>query len=351
MRTNSFRLATQLDRSRDLPLRIKIMCASDLFCTEEEKDIFRILLQHSARWETISLDGCADLYSGIRNRGPLPLPILRTVRIEMWHDDDSPPLLDMFQYAPQLQEAFINKELWRYVINVGLPWPQLFRYGGSNSWSGHLEALCCASNLVECTLDVGDAPQPGPPHVPILMPQLLRLSLSHYGLLACLETLALVEFYCNCDCNSLSRDLPLILRRLPCTVEKLVLSADKYVPSLVGIVEAVPTVKHLGFLSCPPPDMLRSFLGSVSKLAPALEQMAFYLDDAEGYENLLGVAESSVWVAGRLPSLRMAVSGVGPNLNLHRIFSTEWNYYRQGVSRPPPVSRPLVNISSRHRDV
>ncbi|KAJ7752783.1 hypothetical protein DFH07DRAFT_774308 [Mycena maculata] len=351
--TDRLSLETQLSRTGNLPLHIAFDCEDVTIFEPEEKQFLDIIVQYSVRWETVALNGPEELYSSIQKHIQRRLPMLRTLTIEMFFQTDFPAsdLLDMFACAPNLEAAFVNREMWSCPVTMELPWFQLSRYGASDTWNGHLHALRSCCNLVECTLDIRVDNESTPSGTLTQLPHLLRLSLSHHGFLACLETPSLTELYCHCKVH---QDLPLLFR-LP-RLEKLVIMGGGALPNLAGIVRAVPTIKFLGFLSPLPVDLVRNFLGSGSKLAPALESVAFQLED-DALDDLITPIESSDWEAARLRSITLVSSQWPPSPTiLHRtellrdrgmditISRDYWGYVSEAFCIEPrrqPGHRPL----------
>ncbi|KAJ7699068.1 hypothetical protein B0H17DRAFT_1196644 [Mycena rosella] len=171
--------------------------------------------------------------------------------MEMYYDEADIPSLDLFECAPKLQEVFVNPELWNFTVTMQVPWPQLLKYGGSNTWNGHLDALRSGSNLVECTLEVASGFGPLGPRV--LLPRLLRLSLSDTAFLTSLETPALLELHCDADST-----LPSFFYRVPCQLQKLGLGVleNTDVSGLITIINAIPTITYLGIVSKLPAELL-----------------------------------------------------------------------------------------------
>ncbi|KAJ7117478.1 hypothetical protein C8R44DRAFT_790808 [Mycena epipterygia] len=336
---NRFRLETQLHRSGRLPLNVEFHCEDCEIYMEREAEIIDVLARHSVRWETISLSGPKQLYSDLRDRIHHQLPLLRKMWIELYFDDASASL-DIFDCAPDLQEVFVNTELWNFPVEMTVPWPQLLKYGVGNTWEGHLAALCSCSNLVDCTIEISDSI---PPETLTLthLPCLLRLTVSHPAFLAYLETPALLELHCNAD----SVHLPSFLRRLHSKLQKLMLCGDTMTASrLTYIVDAVPTLAYLGLFAPFPAGFVNDLRSRDSRLAPALECLSVCLYDAIDADKLIEALDSPGWQARTpQPSLRLAFdSSCSPDI-LHRlellrgrgmdiiVFDTQYSLYCQIV--------------------
>ncbi|KAJ7763656.1 hypothetical protein DFH07DRAFT_812680 [Mycena maculata] len=314
-RTSSFKLKIQLDRSRDLPLNVTFICEDVEICTKHEVEMLDILAQHSVRWETVTLSGPEAFYSGIRNQIQRQFPILLKLDISMFRRK-IPASLDIFECAPKLQEVFVNRDYWAHPVSMTLP-SQLSRYGGCNTWNGHLATLSSCSHLVDCTLDMGNDKEFTHTGAPILLPHLLRLFLSHHGFLTCIETPALVELYCDYDLNSTHHDLPSFFRRLACKLETLIMTSgfgddvsDLPNPDfnrLADILRAAPSMKCFGFISTPslPAASVGEFLRS-ARVAPALESLALSLGGENVLYDLVEAVETTDWESGRLRSFTLS---------------------------------------------
>ncbi|KAJ6582037.1 hypothetical protein B0H19DRAFT_1117351 [Mycena capillaripes] len=307
---DSFRLETQLHRSGELPLNIEFSTHDTcLHCDFTEPQcifsstdfrIIQILCKHASRWETLTISGPLELYVQLRNIVPDQFPLLRELTVEMIHKDDGgAPLLDIFADAPLLQSVVVNKSLsWRFNLETILPWSQLLKYGGSDTWLGHLHTLSSASNLVECCLQIT---QTALPQTPILLPRLLRLSLSNPEFLECLDTPALLELYCDYSNSVLS-----FLLRQPCELQKLVMwdwSAPADATDLTRMVQAVPTLTDLALLFPLPAEFALDF--SRPDIGPALEHISSVLIDALEVQNHFMQAIESRWQGGRLKSVKV----------------------------------------------
>ncbi|KAJ7894378.1 hypothetical protein B0H13DRAFT_1719328 [Mycena leptocephala] len=214
-----FRLETQLRRSGQLPLNVEFFLDDDDESELSSKDLsaLQIICMHAGRWEIVSLSGPEELYTQIRRYLMDRLVLLRELKIEMFYLTNEVPSLDIFEEAPLLHRVFVNKSFWAYPVPMALPWLQLLQYGGCNTWAGHLHTLRSATNLVDCSLEI-ETPSILPQvQTPILVPHLLRLSLSNSAFLACLATPALLELYCEYTAPVLP-----FLRQQSCKLRKLV---------------------------------------------------------------------------------------------------------------------------------
>ncbi|KAJ7250489.1 hypothetical protein B0H12DRAFT_662863 [Mycena haematopus] len=152
---------TQLRRSAQLPLNVEfhMVPLRQSYMTLEQERILQLICDHGERWETASFVGPQDLSDQLRFSVPHQLAHLQKLTIDIPYDDGhygNDPV-EIFQDAPLLHTVSSNRRLWQYPATLELPWSQLRRYGGSNKWDNHLDALRRTSNLVDCSLEI-----PGP---------------------------------------------------------------------------------------------------------------------------------------------------------------------------------------------
>ncbi|KAJ7429899.1 hypothetical protein FB451DRAFT_1291523 [Mycena latifolia] len=302
---SDFKLETQLRRSRELPLNIFFACTSLGLCTARETELISILAQHCARWETVTLYGPKALCSALQHRPQRQFSLLRKLCVEMFFEDESASL-DVFDDAPKLEEVSFNSRLWDSPVALRVPWSRLLKYGGCNTWEGHLHTLQSTSNLVECSLEFWS--NTTPVGTLIQLPRLLRLYLSEPAFLACLDTPALLELHCDGDSVLLSA----FFHRVPCKLQKLVLrdlNNDIDASVLSVILNAAPSTTYLGLPSTLPVGFL-AHLSSIPELAPALECMSFNIDDlsCDPGSELVYAVESPVWQARKLRSLKLGLA-------------------------------------------
>jgi len=327
------RLEAQLRRSGRMPLSIEFHTEDTSTMASEDLHMLQMLCQHAGRWEKFTIWAPGVVYSHLAGFIQDQLTLLRKLEVEMEYDEeDSMPPMDIFNDAPLLQEVLANKQsLFTYPLPLVLPWSQLLRYGGSNTWDGHLHALRTAYILIDCCLEIQETPNL-PPTPPILLPCLLRLSLSNPGFLDCLETPALLELYCGYS-------LPVLpfVRRRSCQLQKLVVWEYSEAPAdatdLVYIVEALPTVTHLAALFFLPVEFARDFcsrpnnvsaLTHLSCALPSAEDMNTwwstdpYLPTEAGdivdTQNYFIQAVESRWHGSRLKSVKVKCSAFAPGI-------------------------------------
>ncbi|KAJ6592319.1 hypothetical protein DFH09DRAFT_1415389 [Mycena vulgaris] len=237
--TTPFRLETHLQRSGNMPLVISLVFRQDEY-TERDAGLLDVVASYCARWETVRFVGRPLLYSKLaRIRGQIPILRDLDVTLNLYDEDEDQPV-DIFELAPNLRKATVNAGGWR-AATIMLPFPQLQRYCAGDIWGSHLDALRAASNLVECALQVYGLPLPSPTST-IVLPHLLRLSLSTSNILECLDTPNLEELYCSSQSDHLSS----LLERRPYRLQKLVLFYPASITDLAGILRASPTLTVLG---------------------------------------------------------------------------------------------------------
>ncbi|KAJ7918637.1 hypothetical protein B0H13DRAFT_2435113 [Mycena leptocephala] len=299
----SFRLETQLRRSGQLPLIIKFSLKFGSDLTSRDSNALQLICKHAGRWEIVSLLGPEELYTRIRRSLMDRLALLRELKIEMLHFTDEVPSLDMFEDAPLLHRVFVNKSLWAYPVAMALPWLQLLQYGGCNTWAGHLHTLRSATNLVDCSLEIENLSVVSQVQTPILVPHLLRLSLSNSAFLACLATPALLELYCEYAAPVLP-----FLRRQSCKLQKLVLleaSVPADVADLTHMVEAVPTITDLAVLFPLPTEFPGTWVEHI---------WGILAKDPLEIQNLFMQVIESRWQGGRLKSVKVKSAEFAPGI-------------------------------------
>ncbi|KAF7330935.1 F-box domain-containing protein [Mycena venus] len=306
----------QLCRSGQWPLNVEFFADENADLAPGEVHILQTICKHAGRWETVSLSGPEELYRQLGRSIQGQLALLQDLKVDMVYDADEITSLDMFHDAPRLQRVSVNRGFWEFPVAMILPWSQLLRFGGSNSWDGHLHALLDATNLVDCALEITDT---SAQRIPILLPCLFRLSLSDPTFLDCLETPVLLELYCGYA----SPVLP-FLRRQACKLQKLVMWAmwEYDTPAdtgdLIHIVDAAPAISNLA-LQPPLPDEFVRDLHSRPNMAPALEHISCALSttDLSGsldvQTNFVQGVESR-WKSGRLKSVKVINPRFPPDL-------------------------------------
>ncbi|KAJ7625605.1 hypothetical protein FB45DRAFT_921848 [Roridomyces roridus] len=314
------RLELQLVRSGNLPLRIHFSVKRHSDFTPLETQVVDLLAQHGLRWETIHLKGPAAMYSRIEDVLP-QFPLLRKLQCEIYRGDLHAYTLDFFSHAPKLEEVVVKANLWRFALTLALPWHQLLRYRAATVWDS-LPELAFASNLVECTLDMGFKHAPIDPGIQVLLPRLLpsRLSISHRVLLVCLETPALTDLY-YFDVER-SKSLNDLASFLPNTLKKLVLHTHNDCDNLSCLFEALPQIEYFALTEFLDVHVICDFLGSnaMRTTRPGLERVglaALALNTAQTLLDTLEVVDSEC-----LPALDLWVY-VYPDLSPEMLFRVE----------------------------
>ncbi|KAJ6481255.1 hypothetical protein C8R47DRAFT_1135170 [Mycena vitilis] len=237
-------LEAQLERSQQSPLHVTFRTFYEFEVEKREQRVLDLIMLHCDRWETVVFYGPWTLYSPCLESICNELPLLRRLDITVQdiEDDDLGSVLDVFQDCPRLEELYFNSGCYGqdHAIVADLPFPQLRRYNASNSWENHALVLHSASNLVECVLHV-IPPDDSMTGRTIVLPHLLRLSVSANTLLDLLDVPALQELYC-CDH---SNHLYSFLARLP-KLQKLVAVAEQAsAPEVAHLLHAALTITTL----------------------------------------------------------------------------------------------------------
>ncbi|KAJ7631303.1 hypothetical protein DFH06DRAFT_1439071 [Mycena polygramma] len=311
-------LEAQLERSQPSPLNITFCTFYDHDCTERDQRVLELISMHCDRWENIMFSGPETLYArldAIREE----LPILRRVDITVQDFDDDPEeVLDLFQSCPSLEDVLFNAGSYggdRPKL-VEFPFAQLRRYSASNSWTNHVHVLHSASNLVDCVLRLNDTfPNPAV-NGTVVLPHLLRLSVSTNALLRGLDTPALQELY-GCDSSGQdSSDLHAFLQRSP-KLCKLFVAGVPSIPHVSQLLQAASLITDLCFyLPMPFASSLFSILEDPNRddrttTTPALRAFSLCLGplgDTLGEpldEDLLMRAVEAQWRDGTLRSFRL----------------------------------------------
>ncbi|KAJ7763664.1 hypothetical protein DFH07DRAFT_1059307 [Mycena maculata] len=234
------RLLARLERSREAPLTIKFLTWDENECSDEEWKMLGILASYRDRWETVEASGPEDIYDHISGE----LPVLRELRITIhpsWRGRQTGDFAD----CPRLHFVSINPSSLSDPLQlVWLPFFQLLRFSGSNSWTKHLHSLRSAENLVDCILHCTDTTTIIPSsQSTVTLPSLLRLSVSTTDGLEFLDTPALQELYCDKHAPHIYS----FLKRVD-KLQKLVApwSSDRPAPDLARLLRAAPTITTLG---------------------------------------------------------------------------------------------------------
>ncbi|KAJ7763667.1 hypothetical protein DFH07DRAFT_812712 [Mycena maculata] len=248
------RLRAHLVRAGDSPLRITFAtCEEDCFA-DTERDMLEILAVYSDRWETVTMSGSGEVYSDLAyfiadGNSADGFPLLRELEIIIHSDIVDDGFQDLFARCPSLRFAIVKQDPYPYPpVTLELPFSQLLRFSGSNTWASHLHSLYSASNLVDCVLycrELGSIPSS---QSTVTLPSLLRLSVSRTEGLEFLDTPALQELY---GCDKHTPHLYSFLKRVG-KLQKLVAPWSRRggsrspTPELARLLYAAPTITTLG---------------------------------------------------------------------------------------------------------
>ncbi|KAJ7880846.1 hypothetical protein B0H13DRAFT_2541252 [Mycena leptocephala] len=272
-------LKTHLQRSGSRPLTV-IFVASPNGNSQIERRAFTLLAQQCSRWEA------AALYIPLAFLPDLDclhgqLPLLNALRIvTLGYDDRAREHAIQvsasrgFEIAPSLRSAYLGNRhiLLPLSLPVLLPWSQLDWYRGENTWRGHLDALREAPQILCCSLiTCAVRDQRDSDFELVCLPSLLRLALYDTEFLRLLETPVLDELVV------FEHAAPVIslVHRSSCPLRRLFSFGGYDLSSIIGILEAAPTIVQLYvqvFDPLRPRDLdLFSRLASDPAFAPSLE--------------------------------------------------------------------------------
>ncbi|KAJ7122999.1 hypothetical protein C8R44DRAFT_981238 [Mycena epipterygia] len=235
---------TQIQRAQKIKLHFY---GSMQRSARPQVEMFRCLVEHSPRWEELSIEltpALLPLLANLRNR----LQSLRRLWIQ-WDGAESQAgveSIDVFHVAPRLVDVGTNDE--HRPIPMLLPAHQLTRYESTAPWEMHQTVLKLARNLVEAHLESGD---PLPDHGDIVdLLCLQRLYVSHTELLTYLKTPALKEiaFYFQDDDPSPLIHLEPFVFRSGCTLQKLTLKGSPTTSATVELLEKYPSLTELAII-------------------------------------------------------------------------------------------------------
>ncbi|KAF7371099.1 F-box domain-containing protein [Mycena sanguinolenta] len=142
-------IATQIQRSRKLKIHFY---GSPEMDSRPQIQMFELLMQHSSRWEELSLGLTTEIFPlliSLHDR----LPSLERLWVQ-WDgvENSSDKSLDCFQTVSSLVEFGVVNEFRDLPIH--LPAPQLTRYELNGPWSTHQHILRGAPNLVEAHIHI-----------------------------------------------------------------------------------------------------------------------------------------------------------------------------------------------------
>ncbi|KAJ6580828.1 hypothetical protein B0H19DRAFT_485705 [Mycena capillaripes] len=215
--------------------------------------MFKLLSQHSARWEELSFGMTSELVpllSALRDR----VPSLKRSWIH-WIGPESitgVESIDSFQTCPSLVDFGVFHE-YRFVP-IAFPVHQLTRYQLDGPWEAHRDILKLALNLVEARIEIHFQPDPWPDYsheTCIDLLHLRRLALTHseflnYLRIPALEELALLWEPDNYpDILTLLRSL---LDRSSCPLRRLCFSGQPTAQTTVEILRKFSSITEFAFV-------------------------------------------------------------------------------------------------------
>ncbi|KAJ7312447.1 hypothetical protein DFH08DRAFT_1044507 [Mycena albidolilacea] len=156
-------------------------------------EMLKLLLEHSSRWEELSLGLTAEMIPslvGLRDR----IPSLRRLWIQWSTVEDQTGVhsIDCFQTAPSLVDTSIFNE-YRFVP-VLLPVHQLTRYDIDCQLEGHIRVLKQTPNVIKARIDIAFDKEAWPDSLEIVdLLRLRRLYISSAGALKYFKVPALEE--------------------------------------------------------------------------------------------------------------------------------------------------------------
>jgi len=153
--------------------------------------MFERLLQHSSRWEELSLgltSQIVPLLTALRGR----VSSLKRLWLQWEFESESAMSIDCFQTASCLVDVGVFNQ--HRFVPILFPVHQLTRYELTGPWRTHESILKAASNLVEARIDVSFHPEPwSDPEQRIDLLRLRRLYVSASAILSALRAPALEE--------------------------------------------------------------------------------------------------------------------------------------------------------------
>ncbi|KAK7055680.1 hypothetical protein R3P38DRAFT_1365189 [Favolaschia claudopus] len=205
-------LESQLALSCNLPLTVEFYakCREDRngFSSMSREDaknrqnskhvraLLDILVQHSPRWESLTIDGSdyIDVFGALsvaRDR------LDRLARLSVTEYDLSIGLADVFANAPSLREFEFPRAIEDRQLLISIPWHQLVKlFGKSITPKNLLRILPQTPNLVECVFsgEPGWASFPDHPYELAVLPHLRRFRLVSRKLAVCVTAPHLEDF-------------------------------------------------------------------------------------------------------------------------------------------------------------
>ncbi|KAJ7663937.1 hypothetical protein DFH06DRAFT_336796 [Mycena polygramma] len=237
----------QIQRAQQLRIHFY---ASPEVDTGPQIQMFELLLEHSARWEELSIGITSEmvpLLSALHDR----LPSLKRLWIQ-WDGPESQAgvdSIDCFQTAPSLVDAGVFNE-YRF-LPIALPVHQLTRYQLDGSWETHKAILKLATNLIEARCEIGFDPEPWPDEVEIVdLLHIQRLYVSDPGILNYLAAprLEALALWARHDNDDIPRLLEGFLDRSACPLQSLCLRGLPNAQMTTGILTKFSCITKLAIV-------------------------------------------------------------------------------------------------------
>ncbi|KAJ6530850.1 hypothetical protein DFH09DRAFT_1326746 [Mycena vulgaris] len=318
-------IKTQLNRAQKLKIHF---CGNSEQCPRHQIEMFRLLAEHSLRWEELIIELTPDilpLLVALRNC----VASLRRLRIQ-WQDVNSQAgveTIDCFRTAPSLTDVGISNR-YRHVP-ISLPAHQLTRYHLDAPWTVREGILKSAPNLAEACINILFSQSLPQSSTVIDLLSLRRLYVSHSRVLDPIRVPDLEELAVRFRKDSGPKVLgPLesLLVRSACSLRRICLRGSPDIHTITEILRKAPSVVDLTILLPRPDDngsvntlmaalTIRDFIESTS-MAPQLRSLFFGCeDDNIDYAVYLGMLQSR-WKAGDcgLKAATLLIdSGPGPD--------------------------------------
>ncbi|KAJ7498110.1 hypothetical protein B0H11DRAFT_832861 [Mycena galericulata] len=248
-------IRTQLERARTLRIHFY---GSERYDLCPQVALFKLLSEHSERWEELSVGLTAILVphlAALRGR----LPVLRRVWIQ-WAGVESQrgvQCIECFDNAPALVDVGANNAFQS--VSILFPAHQLTCYRVDAPWEMHRVLLRMAPNLVEVKLDEdfedADWPDPGEP---IAMLNLRRLFVSDLQILDYIKAPGLEELALWIDEDDgpygVLRHFEPFCTRSSCALRRVCIQGSPDTDSTAQILQKHPSVTEIAIVLVPPGD-------------------------------------------------------------------------------------------------
>ncbi|KAF7345590.1 ABC protein [Mycena venus] len=267
-------------------------------------EMFRLLIEHSSRWEELSLgliSAMLPLLSSIRGRLPLLCRLWvewDTVASQAQLEVEGGESFDYFHAAPSLLDVGIYHEFQS--IPTSLPVYQLTRYRLDAPLMIHCDILKLAKNLVEAHIDVDFDDEPWPDPVELIdLPYLRRLWVSYSNILDYLKAPSLEEiavFLEGDECRETLLHLDPFVARSSCSLRAL-------------SIKGLPTTASL--------EILRKY-PSIVKFALVIADASFGRDSCARINGLISnliIPRPNRPVRGSIAPSRSGAAALSPQLS------------------------------------